>query len=80
MLRSMLITGGCALELSLSVHEAAVLGIELGALTMAFAVWGSLSAARRISRELAGVDLPTVVSSPVSADATDSPWPPAGGV
>jgi hypothetical protein len=60
MLRSMLITGGCALELSLSVHEAAVLGAEIGAVAMALAVWGTLSAARRISRQLAGVDLPAV--------------------
>jgi hypothetical protein len=54
MLRSILVSGGCALELSLSLHEAAVLGIELGAVTMVLAVWGTLSAARRISRQLAG--------------------------
>jgi hypothetical protein len=76
----MLITGGCALELSLSVHEAAVLGIELGALTMALAVWGSLSAARRISRELAGMDLPSVVASRIAAEGTDSLWPATRGV
>ncbi len=80
MLRSMLITGGCALELSLSVHEAAVLGIELGALMVVLAVWGTLSAARRISRELAGVDLPSVVSARIAADATDSLWPATRGV
>jgi hypothetical protein len=76
----MLITGGCALELSLSVHEAAVLGIELGALTMALAVWGSLSAARRISHELAGMDLPSVVASRIAAEGTDSRWPATRGV
>ena len=68
MLRSMLITGGCALELSLSIHEAAVLGAEIGAVTMALAVWGTLSAARRISREMVGLDLPSVASSPTSVD------------
>jgi hypothetical protein len=71
MLRSILVSGGCALELSLSLHEAAVLGIELGAVTMALAVWGTLSAARRISRQLAGVDLPIVVAAAACARATD---------
>ena len=68
MLRSIVVTGGCALELSLSIHEAAVLGLELGAVAMIIAFWSAVSAARRISRDLAGIDLPPSIGSTASAD------------
>ena len=61
MFRSMLVTSGCALELTLAVQEAAVLGIQIGLLSAALAVWGTLMHVRRMSRQLVGLDLPASV-------------------
>jgi hypothetical protein len=65
MFRSMLVTSGCALELTLAVQEFTVLGVQIGLLSAALALCGTLAHVRRLSRQLVGIDLP---SSPVAPE------------
>lgn len=63
MFRSMLVTGGCALELALAVQELTVLGVQFGLLTAALALWGTVSQVRRLSRQFVGIDLPSALDA-----------------
>jgi hypothetical protein len=75
MFRSMLVTSGCALELTLAVQEAAVLGVQIALLSGALAVWGTLAHVRHISRQVVGVDLPATPAGDVLGNVSTTSVP-----
>lgn len=64
MLRATVIASGCAMELTLSASlpDGVLWGLPAGGLTLLISLWNVYSSARRISREIAGLDLPTVLA------------------